>query len=87
MVSKWLHLTIMDILRSKYIKTVNSYVAIHDVCKMKTKNVDLVAVMFFRKVTLKIHNTCLSETDSEIYSRFLQSYLQYTNFYNPIYDI
>ena len=36
MVLKRLHITIMDILRSKYLKTVNSHSAIHDVHKMKT---------------------------------------------------
>ena len=36
MALKRLHLTIMDILRSKYLKTVNSHVVIHDVHKVKT---------------------------------------------------
>jgi hypothetical protein len=33
---KRLHVTIMDILRSKYLNTLNSHVAIHAVHKMKT---------------------------------------------------
>ena len=32
-------------------------------------------------------NTDHTKTDSEIYSRFLQSCPEYTNPYNPIYDI